>query len=31
LFRVNSEIVEKLKNTTKLKNTPKGRSEWVSA
>jgi cell division protein FtsW len=31
LFRVNSEIVEKLKSTTKLKNTHKGRSEWVSA
>ena len=31
LFRVNSEIVEKLKSTAKLKGTTKGRSEWVSA
>ncbi len=31
LFRVNSEVTEKLKSTVKLKHTAKGRSEWVSA
>lgn len=31
LFRVNSEIVEKLKSTTRLKSTEKGRSAWADA
>ena len=31
LFRVNSEIVEKLKNPAKLKSTAKGRLGWIGA